>query len=68
MKTHNLSINSKTYKALFDHCQKQYKNIQTIERAYLIGKQVFGIDYMSTSGINQICTETFKADSIINFK
>ena len=61
------SKNSATYQRLFEHCQKQYKNISTIKKAYIENNQVFGIDYITKNGLNSIACDTFKADKVIYF-
>lgn len=66
MKNKKASTESKFYNDLFNHCQKQYKDIVKIEKAYVSNKQVFGIDYVSKTG-NSICSGTFEADFVIHF-
>jgi hypothetical protein len=56
------------YTKLFTHCQKQYKNIAAIHKAYIINGQVYAIDYVNTNGINCISSNTAIAEKIISFK
>lgn len=66
MKT--LSKNGQMYSKLFSHCQKQYKNIESILTAYIENGQVYAIDYISKDGVNHIASNTAIAENIINFK
>lgn len=68
MNTTTKTKNSQTYKALLAHCNKQYKNIGEIHKAYTIGGQVYAIDYISTSGKQHISSNTAIAESVIIFK
>jgi hypothetical protein len=67
MNTATQKTNGKLYQSLLAHCQKQYKDIQVIEKAYMLNGQVFGIDYTSTSGQTKIACATYKADKVIYF-
>ena len=67
MKTTSKTKNGKFYNELLDHCNKQYKNIGEIRKAYTIGGQVFGIDYISTNGLECLATNTATAESVIVF-
>ena len=68
MKTTVLSKNSKNYTALFNHANKQYKNIDTILVAYIVEGQVYAIDYINTDGITSLAQNTCEASQIIKFK
>jgi hypothetical protein len=63
----NFAKNSKTYNALVAHCNKQYKNVAEITKAYIVDGQVYAIDYISTSGNQQIASNTAIAESVITF-
>lgn len=67
MNTVNLSKSSKMYNRLFDHCQKQYKNVQEIQKAYVQNNQVYAIEYLTTCGIISIPSCTYDADKVITF-
>jgi hypothetical protein len=67
MKTTSKTKDGKFYKDLLTHCNKQYKNIGEIRKAYTIGGSVFGIDYISTSGLECLATNTATAESVIDF-
>lgn len=67
MTTATLSKTSKMYTRLFDHCQKQYKNIKEIQKAYIQNGQVFGIEYITTCGILSIPSGTYDADKVVTF-
>jgi hypothetical protein len=64
----NFSKNGKAYNALLSHCNKQYKNVAEITKAYIISGQVYAIDYISTIGKQQIASNTAIAESVITFK
>jgi hypothetical protein len=64
----NFSKNGKAYNALLSHCNKQYKNVAEITKAYIISGQVYAIDYISTIGEQQIASNTAIAESVITFK
>ncbi len=68
MTTQTVKTSSKMYSKLFAHCQKQYKNIGTIQSAYIKDGKVFGIDYISASGLVSVASNTFDCDTIVNFK
>ncbi len=55
------------YSRLFDHCQKQYKNVKEIQKAYIQNNQVYAIDYLTTCGIISIASGTYDADKVIVF-
>jgi hypothetical protein len=64
------TIASKTtsiYAKLFTHCQNQYKNIASIEKAYIVNGQVYAIDYLTTNGVVSIASNTAIAEKIISF-
>lgn len=63
----NFAKNGKTYNALAAHCNKQYKNVAEITKAYIIGGQVYAIDYISTSGLQCLSSNTAIAESVITF-
>ena len=63
----NFAKNSKTYNALVAHCNKQYKNVAEITKAYIIDGKVYAIDYISTSGNQSIASNTAIAESVITF-
>lgn len=67
MNTVNLSKSSKMYNKLFAHCQKQYKNIQEIQKAYIQNNQVYAIEYLTTCGIISLASDTYDADKVIVF-
>jgi hypothetical protein len=67
MTTATLSNKSKMYTRLFDHCQKQYKNIRAIKKAYIKNGKVFGIEYTTTCGICSIPSGTYDADKVVTF-
>jgi len=58
----------KLYNRLLEHSLKQYKDLKEIQTAYIVENKVFGIDYISTNGIYCICSNTYKAQIIVNFK
>jgi hypothetical protein len=65
------TIASKTtnlYAKLFIHCQKQYKNIASIDKAYILNGQVYAIDYLTTNGVVSIASNTAIAEKIISFQ
>jgi hypothetical protein len=62
-----ISKSSKMYSRLFDHCQKQYKNVKEIQKAYIQNNQVYAIDYLTTCGIISIASGTYDADKVIVF-
>ena len=63
-------IGGKFYNALLAHCSKQYKNIATIQTAYIVNKQVWSIDYIDHKGILNITRNIHNviSDKIIYFK
>jgi hypothetical protein len=67
MNTATLTNKSKMYTRLFNHCQNQYKNIREIKKAYIKKNQVFGIEYIATSGVCSIPYNTYDADKVIIF-
>lgn len=68
MKTTSKTKHGKFYNELLAHCNKQYKNIGEIHKAYIIGGQVFGIDYTSTGGVQCLSSNTATAESVVIFK
>lgn len=68
MNTETKPTNSKLYKNLFNHCQKQYKDIATITKAYLQNKQVFAIEYIKTNGVKSLASNILDCDTVINFE
>jgi hypothetical protein len=58
---------SKFYQKLITHCNKQYKNISVIERAYLINNKVYAVDYICTNNIVHIASNTAICEKTINF-
>lgn len=68
MNTEVKSIKSKTYTRLFNHANKQYKNIGVIEKAFLVENKIYAIDYISIDGLSCIACNTAIADKVISFK
>lgn len=68
MTTQTKSTNGKFYANLLNHCQKQYKNVDKINRAYVENGQVYAIDYLRTDGVQSIASNTAIADSVIIFE
>jgi hypothetical protein len=68
MITAKQSTSSKLHEKLKAHCQSQYGNISQIRAAYIQGGQVYAIDYLTTSGVESIASNTAIADKVINFK
>ena len=62
-----ISNSSKMYNRLFNHCQKQYKNVKEIQKAYIINNQVFAIQYLTTCNIVSIPSNTHDADKVVIF-
>lgn len=67
MNTKKISKSSKMYNLLFDHCQKQYKNVQEIQKAYIQNNQVYAIEYLTTCGIISIPSGTYDTDKVVVF-
>lgn len=67
MNQSKISKSSKMYNRLFDHCQKQYKNVQEIQKAYIQNNQVYAIEYLTTCGIISIPSGTYDADKVVVF-
>ena len=67
METKTKKKESRFYKDLLAHCDKQYNNIKVIRKAYIIENKVFAIDYLSIGGLESLATNTAKAESIIIF-
>jgi hypothetical protein len=67
MNTVNSSKSSKMYNRLFNHCQKQFKNVKEIQKAYIQNNQVYAIQYLTTCGIISIPSGTCDADKVIVF-
>lgn len=63
----NVQKMSKFYNNLLAHCNKQYKNVAQINKAYIVNGQVFGIDYISTDGLECLSSNTAIAESVITF-
>ena len=68
MTTQTKSTNGKFYAKLLTHCQKQYKNVDKINKAYVENGQVYAIDFLRTDGVQSIASNTAIADSIIIFE
>jgi hypothetical protein len=68
MQTTTQRVHGKLYSKLLAHCQKQYKDIQTIHTAYMKDSHVYAIDYTNNSGLSKIASNTFDSDRIVNFK
>lgn len=62
-----ISKSSKMYNRLFHHCQKQYKNVKEIEKAYIQNNQVYAIEYLTTCGIISLASDPCDADKVIVF-
>ena len=67
MNTKTLSKSSKMYNRLFKHCQKQFKNVKDIQKAYIQNNQVYAIEYLTTCGIISIPSGIYDADKVIIF-
>jgi hypothetical protein len=68
MNTASVSKASKMYNNLFNHCQKQYKNIADIQKAYIRNNQVYAIEYFTTAGVLSIPSCTHDSDKVVTFK
>jgi hypothetical protein len=68
MTTKTSPKNGKLYNGLLAHCQKQYCNISEITTAYIMDGKIYTIDYVSTSGVYCLASNTAIAEKSIDFK
>ena len=68
MNTQAKKLNGKTYNSLFNHCQKQYKNIATITKAYVINKQVVAIEFITVAGVKSLPSNIIDCETVIYFE
>lgn len=67
MENKEVKKESRFYRELLLHCNRQYNNISVIKKAYLIENKVFAIDYISIGGLKSLATNTVEATSVITF-
>jgi hypothetical protein len=56
------------YKDVFAQCQRIYKNIASIEKAYIKKGEIFAINYTTTTGEIILAPNTEGKEKIVNFK
>jgi len=67
MRTVEKKKGGELYNSLLKHCKKQYKDIETIQKAYAEDGKIFGIDYIDKNGMSCISSGTAYADKVIIF-